>query len=300
MISSLLSALFIIAGGVGSAAFNSSGGQLPTPQKNVIPADVSGMPIRITAATIQDSSTDSRLDFSVVNASDEDISEIYLQVFVVGSHGDLVKAQESFNPVRLTAGATQSDYDYIHGIVGESGATFVTVSRVVTKLGVWQVDISAVEAAIQNRVNGKLQVTISASFDPHVIVTNSDRAQILELVLCDIVHDEEKVERLLGTPQLILLRSSVNVPLPKIAEKEVLALSQEEIQEIADRAERVVFLSYEPLTVRGSRILASISLRDALTRRRNVRTPYKYKFVFTCVKENGRWIIEKSTGYAQS
>lgn len=71
--------------------------------------------------------------------------------------------------------------------------------------------------------------------------------------------------------------------------KGLLALNRDEIQEIAERVERVVFLTYQPLTVEGSLVRARIALRDAVTHRRNARVEYKYTFLFTCVRQNGRY-----------
>jgi hypothetical protein len=258
------------------------------------------MPVRINTVTAEGSLVESWLDYSISNISGEDIRNIDLQVFVVGSEGKLVKAKESFSSARIAAGATQSDRARIEGAVGEQGVSFVAVSRVVAKSGVWQVDISALEGAIRNRLNREPEVTISATFEPNLIVTDSDRAKIFELVLRDILHDEQKAERLKDESRLIVLRGGVNFPLPEISQKKLLALNQDEIQEIAERSERVVFLNYEPLTVEGSRVLARIALKDAVTQRRSMRVQYKYTFLFTCVKENDQWVIEKSIGYAQS
>ncbi len=258
------------------------------------------MPVRIASATIEDSLIASQLDYSISNVSEEEIRETYLLVFVADSEGQLVRAKVGFSSERIAAGATEIDRARIEGIVGEPGHRFVAVSRVVTKSGVWEVDVLALEAAIRKRLRREPEVKISATFEPHLVISESDRAQIFELVVRDIADDEEKTKRLLGTSQLIVLCSSVKFPLPKIQEREVLSLSQDEIQEIADRVGRVVFFTYQPLTVEGSSVLARIALKDAVTRRRSIRVQYKYTFLFTCTKENGRWTIKKSIGYAQS
>lgn len=300
MISLLLAVLLVISGGISVGASPLVTGPSQGIKSAVTPINTSGMPVRINTATLEDSVSDSWLDYSISNISGEDIRDIELRVFVADSEGKLVKAKEGFSAARIAAGATQNDRTRIKGIAGAQSPYLVAVSKVVTTLGVWQVDTSASEKAIRERLNRKPEVTIRVSFEPHLIISDSDRAQILELALRDIVHDGEKTERLLGTSQLIVLGSSVNFPLPRIPGKELLALNRDEIQAIAERVKRVVFLTYQPLTVEGSRVLARIGLRDAVTRRRSIRVQYKYTFLFTCVKQNGRWIIEKSIGYAQS
>ena len=133
MISLLLSALLVISGGACGGASLIGGRPSQETKRTVIPFNVSGMPAKIYTATIEDALTDSRLDYSIINASGEDINQLYLQVFVADSHGKLVKAKESFNPEPFAAGATKNDRERIEGVVGEPGVSFVAVSKIVTK-----------------------------------------------------------------------------------------------------------------------------------------------------------------------
>jgi hypothetical protein len=115
-----------------------------------------------------------------------------------------------------------------------------------------------------------------------------------------MISDKQKSERIPERGELLLLRSSIDFPLPELPDKKLVLASKEQIQEIADRDDRALFLIYEPLRVEGPDVFARIAIRDAVTRRRGVFTQYKYTFVFRCVKKNDQWVFADAIGYAQS
>ena len=176
----------------------------------------------------------------------------------------------------------------------------VTITKVIGDSGVWRVDDSTLATAIQSQLVHQPGPSVAVTFEPNATTTEADRRQIFELVVTEILQDEKKAERLLNLSRVVILRDGVTFDLPRPLRTNLIALDRNEIQKIAEQEKRVVFLNYEPLTSEGSRILATISLRDAVSPGSGPRVPYKFTFVFWCVRQNGHWVIEKSIGYAQS
>lgn len=266
----------------------------------ISPFNPSGMPVRINTATAENSVGASWVEYSVTNLSGEEIHGIHLRLFTADSQGKLIKVRDSFSGESIAARATQMDRAQVKGTVKPQMISFIAVIKVITESGVWKVDDSALETAIQSKLNHLPEVTPSATFQSNASIAEGDRGKIFELILANILEDEKKAARLQNQSRVIVLRDTVNFDLPRIPQANLIALDLQEIQRIANMEQRVIFLSYEPLTSVGSRVLAKIALRDAVARRSGMRVPYKFTFLFTCVKENGRWIVEKSIGYAQS
>jgi hypothetical protein len=217
----------------------------------------------------------------------------------VNSSDGRIEVKESGSTDQIAAQATYQDRARIEGSLVQHRTLFLAVSRVVTESGVWQVDRSLLETAVRGRIDGHPHVSIEATFEPNVVLAPHDRSELFKLIMNDFLSDSQKIARLQGQSDLFVLRESVDFPLPEVAGKTLFALSQHEIQKIADHEKRVIFLKYEPFRVEGSQVSARIAIRDAVTRERRVFTQYKYAFLFTCVKENNRWTIKKSVGYAQ-
>jgi hypothetical protein len=264
------------------------------------PFNVEGVPVRINKATAENSVGASWIEYSVTNVSGEEMLGIYLRVFVADSDGKLIRIRDTFSGEKIAAGSTQYDRAQIGHTVKEGMISFLAVRKVIGNSGVWQVDDSELEAAIQSRFSQQPELGLDVTFQPNAPITDSDRKQIFELILGDILQDEKKAKRLKDPSRVIVLRDSVRFDLPQIPQVNVSAFDQDETQRIADQTGRVIFLRYEPLTSEGSKVHAKISLREVVARGSGIHVPYKYTFLFTCARQNGRWIVEKFIGFAQS
>ena len=92
---------------------------------------------------------------------------------------------------------------------------------------------------------------------------------------------------------VLVLSENVDFDLPRIQDVNVAKLDKEEIQRIADERGRVLYLTYRPLVSEGARVLARVSIRDERARRPGASVPYKFTYLFICIKKDGRWIIER-------
>ncbi len=226
---------------------------------------------------------------------------VHLQVFVVDSENHLEGVRDGLSVETLSPGKTRRDTVEIKSAIGLGGTSFVAVTKVVSRSGIWQVDRVKLEKAIRAKLGNEPDVELSASFEPNVAVTKDDRSEILKLVLEDILRDESKAEYLKDRSNVILLREGLDINLPSVQGSTPILLNLDEIQKIANVRGKVLYLIYQPFVVEGSRVLARIALRDRVSPKPNMpHVPLKYTFLFTCVKKDGRWTIEGSTGYAQS
>ena len=267
---------------------------------NVIPFNPAGMPVKVNTAVAANRSTDAWLEFSISNVSQVQIAGTYLRVFVVDEDGKLITTVDGFSGDKIDAGMTLQSRVHIGEPIGQNGLSIVAVTKVVGKSGVWELDLSQLEKAVRANISRQSDVTLKVGFEPNRVVTDADRGEIFKLILEDLINDDEKSEKLKDHANVIVLRDDLHLDLPQIPNVKLSTLDLDEIQRIADKRGRLIYLIYRPFVVEGSRVLAKLSLRDQVARRPGVYVPFRFTYLFTCVKKDGRWSIEKSLGYAQS
>lgn len=266
----------------------------------VIPINASDLPLKISRVTIESSFPTSWLNFSIKNSTTDRVNRVDLRIWITDGTGIVISRHEATFNDSIAAGANQKGRTFIKTPIRPKELPFLAITRIVTRSGVWQVDPASLEGIVRGRLSCQTECPLSTTFELHRFVSNNDRAEIFRLLVNNLLEDHEKKAILQDQPDLIVLRSGVNFPLPNISGKTLVALSDREIQEIADQIGRIIFLKYEPLRVEGSRVVAKIAVRNAVDRRRGAFVQYRYVFQFTCIEEKEKWIIEASIGYAQS
>jgi len=267
---------------------------------SVITFNPAGMPVTINAAVADNSSTDAWLEYSITNLSPGQIAGIYLRVFVVDGSGKVITTVDGFSAGKIAAGTTLQSSAHIEHAIEQNGLSILAVTKVIGPSGVWELDPAEVERAIKAKISRQPDISLKVGFEPNRVVTNAERGEIFKLILKDLINDEEKSERLKDRANVIILKEDLHVDPPQIPNVKLSTLDQDEIQKIANKRGRVIYLIYNPLVVEGSRVLARISLRDKVAMRPGFYVPFKFTYLFTCVEKDGRWSIEKSLGYAQS
>jgi len=266
----------------------------------VIPFNPAGMPVTINAAVADNSPTDAWLKYSVTNVFQGQIAGTYLRVFVVDGSGKLITTADGFSGDKIAAGTTLQSSAHIEHAIEQNGLSIVAVTKVIGQSGVWELDPAELERAIRAKISRQPDIALKVGFEPNRAVTDVDRGEIFKLILEDVINDDEKSERLKDRANVIILKEDLHFDLPQIPNVKLSTLDQDEIQKIANKRGRVIYLIYNPLVVEGSRVLARISLRDKVAVRPGIYVPFKFTYLFTCVEKDGRWTIEKSVGYAQS
>ena len=267
----------------------------------LVPFNIKGMPVTIRSASARNSLDVSYLEYSVSNLSAEEVTKVDIQVFIVDADHKLLKVKEGTCLELIAPGATLSDTSEISSTIDHQRMSFVAVTRVVGRTGVWQIDPVKLEKAVRARLNSQSDVELEVSCESHVTITKDDRSEIFKLILEAILSDERKAEHLQDRSNVILLSDGVDFNIPPLRDVSLVLSNLEEIQKFANAKGKIIYLIYRPFDVEGSRVFARMALRDRIGgKSRMIHVPFKYTFLFTCVKKDGRWIIEESTGYAQS
>lgn len=273
----------------------------PQADREVTPVNPRGMPVRIVTAKATESITGFDLEYSMTNFGTEPILGVYLKVFIVDSTGKVINVKDTFSSGRIDVELTKVVELSMSKKLKKSRSLFIAPNEVITPSGRWVVEDADLVSAIKTKVTKQSDADPAVSFQTHAVTSEEDRRQIFELILREILQDEQKSRMLKDRSKLILLRESVSFNLPDNLPARLVALDKEEIQALADVERKVVYLIYEPLKSEGSDVFATILLRDTVARQpaAQVRIPFRYGFSFHCVKENGRWVIRKSFGFAQ-
>jgi hypothetical protein len=276
---------------------------LQEPRTSIISYNAEAMPIAINTAVAENRATDCWLTYSVTNKSQERIERIELLVFIVDGRGRLISTQKSSNTETINAGVTQQGRAQIPVPIKHNGVSIMAVTRVVGQSGVWAVDLSDLKAAVANQISGRLNVPAKVGFEENINITGMDRGQIFKLVLNDFLNDSAKAdraERIKDGTNVLVLSDNIEFDPPRMPNVKLSKLDKEEIRKLADERGRVFYLIYRPFVVEGVRVMARLSLREERAQRLGTYVPYKFTYVFTCTKKEGRWIIEESLGYAES
>jgi hypothetical protein len=292
--------LHFIPGSFSSASTPPVNPHFQEPKITLVPLNPRELPVRIAVATAENSLDVSWIEYSVNNLTAEEIHDVHVRVFIVDHMGNLRKTEDNFSRERIAGGATLLDRAQIHRTLNRNGLSFIAVTKAVGRSGVWSVGDAEVERAVRAKLRGQQIPHLSVNYEAHVAIEDSDRREIFRLALEDILHDKRKAEKLTDRGNVIVLLQNIDFDLPLISNVNLSALNRDEIQRVADKKERVVYLIYRPIEVEGSHVFARVSLRDERARRPGIYVPFGFAFLFTCEKKNGQWRIEKSMGYAQS
>src|SRR5216684_830278 len=211
----------------------------------VVPFNTKGLPVTIKDATVENSLDVSYVSCLLSNSSQDEVTAVHVQVFIVDSANHLREVKDGLSIVVLSPGKTQRDIVEIKSAVGLDGPSFVAVTKVVGRSGVWQVDRVKLESAIRAKLASESEVELSASFEPHIVVTKDDRSEIFKLVLEDILRDESKAEHLKDRSSVILLDEGLDINLPPLEGASLAILNLAEVQKIANVRGRVVYLIYQ-------------------------------------------------------
>ncbi|HEY6803609.1 MAG TPA: hypothetical protein VI306_08525 [Pyrinomonadaceae bacterium] len=260
----------------------------------VTPLNFISVPVRINSTTADCSSVVSYVDYSISNNSGDDINIVELEVYSVDPNGKFSKLDTITAEDLITAGSTQNGRLTLEPVDSRSRLV-LTLKRAVTNSGLWVIDGESINTALRNL--SKNELSRGGKFFPNLIVTNSDQEELFQMALSNILQDPAKKEKLQNQKRLIFSDQGLYFNTKDSSDTSI--LRPEDIQEIAEREGRVLYLNFRPLTIQGSQVFAKITLREALPRQRRIASQYKYAYGFVFVKGQDHWVISKSIVYAQ-
>jgi hypothetical protein len=274
------------------------GGSESSTPITVTPLNFGGMPVKIIRANAENLIVSSRLDWTAFNSA-EDISQINIRIYVVSSRGEVIKSEDCNVNLKIMFG-TERTFNSLLGINLEPNEQpFVAITKAQGKKGIWYVSSSKLEEAVKSRVTHQHDVDIPVNYEPHIKMRDDDKTNILRLAVLKIVHDKWKSELLNGKGRIFILKENIDFDLPQIADATISAISFQELEKVAVREKRILFLSCEPFVIEGSRVKARITLRDrSAPTNPAVSIPFKFSYSFTCINQSGRWVIEDYVAYS--
>ena len=101
----------------------------------------SGLPVSVKAASAESTIVSSWLEFTVTNASSEEISELSLIIISLNSDNELVTTQSGFHEP-IAAGSTRKCEALIDRAIDRTERNFLLITKAKSDSGVWSVDVS--------------------------------------------------------------------------------------------------------------------------------------------------------------
>src|SRR5258706_15438943 len=167
MISLLVTIALSLSLGLGSAGVKP---QTPADSYKiaVLPFNTKGLPVTIKEANAENSLDVSYVTCLVSNLSQDEVTAVHLRVFIVDAQNRLEEVRDGLSVEVLEPGKRRRDTVEIKGTMGAERITFVTVTKVVGRAGIWQVDDLKLEKALRAKLSSEPEVELQPSFEPHV------------------------------------------------------------------------------------------------------------------------------------
>jgi len=260
--------------------------------------NIAGFPASISDASVDSMIVSSWIEFEASNRSGESISELYFRMFIYDRKAKSVGTEDSIVIQPLSPGETRRCRALIDRVVNKYEKSFVVVTKIKTTGGVWFIDTQDVATNLKPNEKGpfELQVPLTHEFDS--TLTKTDKTEILGSALKYLLNDSSA--RFLGDrTSLLLLRDKCELTSSKIGAAIVRVVTPEQLQVIADKEQRAVFLRCESFEVEGSRVSVHLLLNDLVAREaEKIRTPFRFNYRFVCVKRDNRWVVERLYSYS--
>jgi hypothetical protein len=258
----------------------------------------SGLPVSLKDATAENLIVNAWLEYTITNVSSEDLSDILLRIITLNSDQGIMSTEDAMVPGTVAPGSTRRYKTLIGRTFSRAERHFVLVLKAKSNSGVWSVDVADLDQKARISLT-RFDVDFPSRYEPNIVVTQRDHTRIVELILSDMLSDAKKLAWLGDGKRILILKDDLTFPLPTIANTKVAAVSIQEIQRVADKRNRAVFLRIEPPRVEGSRVLVRIVLNDREGRsRQKAGVPFRFNYLFTLIKSNDNWCVEGAIGYS--
>lgn len=259
--------------------------------------NVSGLPTQIINASIESMIVSSWVNLEVYNTLPETIQELRLRVFkysnskIIGTADGVV-----IDPVR----AGSHRYRTLVNVTLEPGTqAAVVITGVKTSTAIWSIQPEVLDKEVQVNGGATAKLQSAVTYERNITLTADDKAEILATVLNEIARDPDKAERLGNKHRMLISRADCSCATALSAAVPAEVLSLDEIQAIAEKEQRAVYIRCSEFKVEGSRVRVHLILNDRLARppKPTIVTPFRYNFQFVLLKKGKNWVVEESEGY---
>lgn len=250
-----------------SIAFQSK--QAPTSdiQEKVIPIELlvpAAIPIRIYDAKLE--VLPGELKYRIRNQTKETILRVDGFLYLVSSAGE-IKVTAEWTEVNIKPyEQKRSEYNYLFlseeqskplGEMSSQDRMILAVHEVKTKSGTWGIDNNDLEASVKYKAAGKRFSLPRVEREYALRADQIDKAELFKITFEYLFRDTELLEYLGIQDKKDIILSTQEIGtyvVPSIRGLNVIQMDLEAIQQKANREGRVIFMSYSPPQVVGSRV----------------------------------------------
>ena len=251
------------------------------PQLVMRPVNLSGMPSKVISAMAENEIVSSDIHWTMFNSGDE-VTEIELQAFLFDSKGELIEAPKTWLRETIASGSTRSFTSQINATLDPEGQAFVAITRSISRGGIWYVEPSKLQLAIRAKLNEDPDLDIPVKYELHAKLGRQDKSEIFKLAVQRILNDDKTSDRIDGQGRVFVLSEGIDFPLAHLREASLIAVDDREIQRLAVKNKRVVYLTCDDWMVEGAQVIANISVRDRVASDPpGVGIPYRFRYSLT-------------------
>jgi hypothetical protein len=259
--------------------------------------NMAGLPAQIIQASIESMIVSSWVEFEVYNSLPETVQELRLRVFKY-SNSKLMGTADGVVTDPVPVGNHR--YRILVEVALDQGTeAAVVLTKVRTNTGVWFIEPNVLNNETKVRVGATSKLQTAVIYEPNISLTADEKTQILDAVLNRLARDPDQAKLVSNSRGILVSRHDCSYAKQLSAAVPVEVLSLDEIQTIADRERRAVYIRCGGFDVEGSRVRVHLILNDRLARgSKPIVIPFHYNFEFVLLKNGNKWIVEKSGGYS--
>lgn len=258
--------------------------------------NVARLPAQILHASIESMIVSSWVELEVYNTLPETVRELHLRILKY-SNGKLIETADGVVNNPIPVGSHR--YRVLVQIALEPGTqASVLVTKVRTGTGVWFIQPDVLSNSVKMKL-GPGQLNDAVTYEPNINPTANEKTEILATVFKQLARDPNQVEFVGNRRRLLVSRDDCSYATRLSAEVPVEVLSLDEIQAIANKEQRVVYIRCVEFDIEGARVGVHLVLNDRRSVVGNpIVVPFNYNFEFVLLKNGNKWIVEKSNGYS--
>lgn len=260
--------------------------------------NISGFPASITDASLNNLTISSWLEFEASNRSFESVSELYFRVLFYDRNGKFAGMEDGVVTEPLSPGESRRCRVLIPRVVNQYESSFIVLTKTKTTSGVWFINPQEIGESLTANTKGSIELQLPITHETDFTLTAADKSEILSSALRHLLNDPG-VKHMPRRTTPLLLRDTCEISSLTIRNAVAQFVTSAELQAIAEKKQRAVFLRCESFQVEGSRVLVQLVLNDLVARgAEKPRVPLRFNYKFICVKRDNKWVVERFFGYS--
>lgn len=268
----------------------------------IVPAAI---PIRIYDPKLE--MLPGELKYGIKNQTKEKILRIDGFLYLLSSAGE-IKMTAEWTEVDIKPRETRnSEYNYLFLSEEQSkpleemspqDCMILAILEVKTASGSWVIDENELKAAAKSKAAGKRFRMPQVEREPALRIGEKDKAELFRITIEHLFRVTELLEYLgiRDTKNIILSTQDIGMyVIPIVPGVNIIQMEPKEIQQRANREGRIIFMSYSPPEVRGSRVFVGFNSTDRV-RQGAMAECWGGDFTFEYRRKSGKWEYLRGAG----